>query len=489
LIDIGTAAGMYTSETQKYNSAAMELETQIRLAKYIRNYLVDPAREVDLIPSNTGLSDMNIEGQINQYNLMKLRRDKLLDDSSDRNPIVQELNNSLRAMRQTIIRAVDNMIVSLDVRLNDAWNLEKRAQTRIASVPSKQRQMLSIERQQKIKESLYIFLLNKREENALTQAMADNNARVMDEADGSLAPIYPQRNKMLLLGILIGIALPALFFIVSMFVDTRVRSRKDIEDAVSVPFIGEIPYLKQKKESSVQVRNDGNDMLSEAFRIIRTNIGYMGINGKQPQVITFTSFNIGAGKTFVGINLSACFTYTGKRVVVLDLDIRKRSLTAQLHPVHQQKGVTNFLSNNTLEVDDILVKDIIPGLDMIPAGPVAPNPVELLMNVRLEKLIAELRSRYDYIIIDNVPFGIVADASIINRITDLTVFVVRAGRLDRRMLPEIEKMYEEKKLNNLALLLNGSDLKRGGYGYHYGYHYGYGYGYEAQAKKKQFWKK
>ena len=126
---------------------------------------------------------------------------------------------------------------------------------------------------------------------------------------------------------------------------------------------------------------------------------------------------------------------------------------------------------------------------MIPAGPVAPNPVELLMNVRLEKLIAELRSRYDYIIIDNVPFGIVADASIINRITDLTVFVVRAGRLDRRMLPEIEKMYEEKKLNNLALLLNGSDLKRGGYGYHYGYHYGYGYGYEAQAKKKQFWKK
>lgn len=493
LIDIGTSASMYTSETQKYNSAAMELETQTRLAKYIRNYLVDSAREVDLIPSNIGLSDMNIEGQISQYNSMKLRRDKLLDDSSDKNPVVQELNNSLRAMRQTIIRAVDNMIVSLDVKLNDAQNLEKRAQTRIASVPTKERQMLSIERQQKIKESLYIFLLNKREENALTQAMADNNARVMDEADGSSAPIYPQRNKMLLLGVLVGIALPALFFIAGLFIDTRVRSRKDIEDAVSIPFLGEIPFLKQKKEVVVQVRNEGNNMLSEAFRIIRTNIGYMGVDGKQPQVITFTSFNIGAGKTFVAMNLAACVTYTGKRVVALDLDIRKRSLTMQLSPIHSQKGVTNYLSDNSLDVSDVLIKDVIPGLDLIPAGPVAPNPVELLMSVRLEALVTELRSRYDYVIIDNVPFGIVADASIINRVTDLTAFVVRVGKLDRRMLPEIDKIYEEKKLNNLALLLNGVDVKRGGYGYHYGYgygyHYGYGDGYGSSSKKKRFWKR
>ena len=206
IVDIASSAGMYMSESQKYSTDALELETQLRLARFIKDYLTDPTKERELIPSNTGIGDMNIESQINNYNTAKLKRDRLVDDSSENNPVVQELNNSLLAMKQNIIRAVDNMIVSLDVKRNDAQNREMRAQSRVTSIPTKERQMLSIERQQKIKEALYLFLLNKREENALSQAMADNNARVIDGAEGGDAPISPNRNRILLLGVLVGLA-------------------------------------------------------------------------------------------------------------------------------------------------------------------------------------------------------------------------------------------------------------------------------------------
>ena len=241
MVSVSSSASMYMSESQKYNADALELETQLRLARYIKDYLTDPNKEVDLIPSNTGISDMNIESSISQYNALKLRRDKLTDDSSDRNPVVEELNNSLRSMKQSIIRAVDNMIVSLDVKRHDAQSREIQAQSRVASIPTKEREILSIERQQKIKEALYLFLLNRREENALSQAMADNNARVIDSAEGSNAPISPRRNRILLLGVLLGIACPGTVFLLILFMDTRVHGRKDIEGVISVPYLGEIP--------------------------------------------------------------------------------------------------------------------------------------------------------------------------------------------------------------------------------------------------------
>ena len=223
IVDIASSAGMYMSDSRQYNAEALELETQLRLANFIRDYLTDPTKERELIPSNTGLSDMNIENQIGNYNAVKLKRDRLVDDSSERNPVVEELNNSLQAMRQDIIRAVDNMIVSLEVNRGDAQSRELRAQSRVTSIPTKERHLLSIERQQKIKESLYMFLLNKREENALSQAMADNNARIIDGAEGGDAPVSPNRNRILMVGVLLGLALPAVGCLMVMFMDTRVH--------------------------------------------------------------------------------------------------------------------------------------------------------------------------------------------------------------------------------------------------------------------------
>lgn len=482
IVDIASSAGMYMTESQKYNADAMELETQLRLANFIKDYLTDPSKETDLIPSNTGISDMNIENQISLYNAAKLKRDHLIDDSSVNNPVVQELNNSLRAMKQSIIRAVDNMIVSLNVKRNDAQNREMRAQERVTAIPTKERQMLSIERQQKIKEALYLFLLNKREENALSQAMADNNARVIDGAEGSNAPISPNRNRILLLGLLVGIALPGAVCLAILFMDTRVHGRKDIEGATSVPYLGEIPLdkeaMKDHRKKVMAVKEQGDDIVSEAFRILRTNMAFLSKKDKPAQVITFTSFNIGAGKTFIARNLSMSLAYLKKRVVMVDLDIRKGTLSR--HFGHYHVGVTNYLSDNTVKVDDIIQHQ--EGFDLIPAGILAPNPAELLMDNRLDELMNELRTRYDYIIADNVPVGLIADATIANRIADLTIFVVRAGKLDRRQLPDIEKLYQEKKLKNMALVLNGANPERHGYGYSYGYGYGYGYGYKNHSK-------
>lgn len=479
IVDIASSAGMYMSESQKYNTDALELETQLRLANFIKDYLTDPAKETDLIPSNTGIGDMNIESQISLYNTAKLKRDHLIDDSSANNPVVLELNNSLRAMKQNIIRAVDNMIVSLNVQRSDAQSREMRAQNRITSIPTKERKMLSIERQQKVKEALYLFLLNKREENALSQAMADNNARVIDGAEGSNSPISPNRNRILLLGLLVGLAIPSLACLGILFLDTRVHSRKDVEDIVSVPYLGEIPQDKEagklnEQESPFLLAKEQRDStVSEAFRILRTNMAFMARKDLPQQVIIFTSLNEGAGKTFISKNLGMSLVLAKKKVILIDMDIRRGTLSRQFH-LHKT-GLTNYLADATLSAEDIIQHQ--DGFDIIAAGAIAPNPAELLMDERLDKLVTELRRRYDYIVVDSVPVGIIADATISNRIADLTVFVARAGRLDRRQLPEIEQLYKENKLHNMALVLNGADLHRryGYYGY-YGYSYKYGYG-------------
>ena len=484
VVDIETSANMYMNESQKYNTDAFELETQLRLAGYIKEYLTDPKNDTELIPANTGISDMNIENQIARYNTAKLQRDKLAGESSESNPVVEELNNLLRATKQNIIRAVDNLIVSIEVKRTDAQSREQRAQGRVAAIPTKERQMLSIERQQKIKESLYLFLLNRREENALSQAMADNNARIIDSAEATGFPIAPRRNRILLLGILAGVAMPALWCLGILFMDTRVRSRKDLEGVLTVPYLGEIPLdreggKKGKSRRVPAVYGSEGDIVAEAFRILRTNMQFMARHGRPMQVITFTSLNEGAGKTFISGNLAMSFVQAKKRVILIDLDIRRGTLS-HIYRL-QKRGMTNYLADASLTADDIIQHQ--EKFDIIAAGNIAPNPAELLMDERLDQLIAELRKRYDYIVVDSVPIGIIADATIANRIADLTVFVARAGKLDRRQLPDIEQIYQEQKLHNMALVLNGADYRHR-YGYHYyGYygHYGYRYGY---GKKK-----
>ncbi|WP_301704848.1 polysaccharide biosynthesis tyrosine autokinase, partial [uncultured Parabacteroides sp.] len=420
--------------------------------------------------------------QIGEFNEMLLKRDKLISNSSSKNPVVQDLNNSLIAMKQTIIRSVDNLIVGLNIKIKNIRAQEEQTSRRISAVPTQQKEVLSVERRQKIKEELYLYLLNKREENELTQRMTESNARIIDPAAGSNAPVAPKAMMILLASVVLGCAIPAGVLWLLMVSDTKVRSRKDVEGVLSVPFLGEIPMRDKKDKNEVVVHENGRDSVSEAFRIVRTNMDFMRVKEKNMQVVMFTSFNPGAGKTFVSINLAMSFALTHKKVVLVDLDIRKGTLSS--HVQVSDMGVTNYLSGRIDNIDEIIRKgELYDKLDIIHAGPVPPNPAELLLSDRLEALIAELRGRYDYIILDNVPAGVVADAVIVNRVADLTIYVVRAGKMDRRVLPEVEKLYREGKLRNMSLILNGTVYKHGAYGYHYGYGYGYGYGYEQRKNK------
>lgn len=485
LTDIHSETGMYLQESSAYGKEALSLENQITLARFIREYLTDPSKSSDLIPSNTGVSDVNIESQISEYNEVLLRRNKLIGNSSERNPVVMDLNNSLNAMKQTIIRAVDNLIVGLNIQIRNTQERESQTLRRITAVPSQQKYVLSVERQQKIKEELYLYLLNKREENELTQAITESNARIIDPATGSDAPVAPRSMIILLAGLMLGCIIPAAILWLKETLNTSLRNRKELQDGVTMPFLGEIP-LKEKKGTEIVVHKNGRDPVSEAFRIVRANMDFMRVKKKDMKVITITSAFPGSGKTFVSINLGMSLALTGKKVVLVDLDIRKATMSKLIHST--SKGVTSYLSEQTDEIRELVQPSKLDeNLDMISVGPTPPNPAELLLSERLDLLISWLRENYDYIILDNVPSLQIADAYIINRVVDLTIYLVHANKFPRRMLPDLEQLYKESKFNNMAVLLNGVDYKKGGYGYYsYGYYgYGYGYGHKRAEKREK----
>ena len=265
LTDITSETGMYLANTSLYRQEGLSLENQLSIAKYIKDYLVDPQKNADLIPANTGISDNSVESQISEYNEMLLKRDKLVSGSSSKNPIVIDLNNSLAAMKQTIIRSVDNLIVGLNIKLKNNREHEEQTQKRIEAVPAQQKYVLTVERQQKIKEELYLYLLNKREENALTQAITESNARIIDPASGSSKPVAPRTMVILFAAVLIGGAIPMIFFWLQKTLDTKVRTRKDLEDALSVPILGDIPQCSEKdrKESPIIVHENSRSPISE----------------------------------------------------------------------------------------------------------------------------------------------------------------------------------------------------------------------------------
>jgi capsular exopolysaccharide synthesis family protein len=495
LTDIQSDAQLALQESSESDREIIKLQNQRSMASYVRNYLANPSSGVELIPSNTGVDDMNVESQIRNYNETLLKRNRLIENSSERNPVVQDLNNSLNAMRQNIMRAVDNLIVNLDIQLRSVKARTERTRARISAVPQQQTEVTSISREQKIKEELYLYLLNKREENAINKAITENTARIIDAATGLTLPVAPRKMIILAAALLAGLAIPGVIFYLLVSSDIMVRGQNDLRNVLSIPFLGEVPFKKtkgkEKNALNVVVRESGRDPVSEAFRIIRTNMDFMRVKQDYIKVITVTSTNVGSGKTFVSSNLAVSLAMTGKKVLLMDMDIRKGTLGKGLN-IHANKngnnvGLTSYLSKKVTNIEALFVQtDDYPDIDIIRSGPEPPNPAELLLSSRLDELIKELRTRYDFIVIDNVPAGMVADAIISNRITDLTLYIIRVGKLNRHLLPEIEQFHRDEKLKNMAVILNGigSGVGYGYYGYGYGYYgYGYGYGYGNDKKK------
>lgn len=484
LID-AAQSGMYLQRADQFQNEAVQLQTELELTRYLKEYLLQPKNDKALIPVNTGVSETNLVSQIAEYNKMRLQCDKLESTTALENPVVQDLQQALLALRGSILRTMDNHIEALQLRMSSTMKQEARSTGKAANIPNQQKVVLSAERQQKVKEQLYVYLLQKREENALAEYIAESNARVIDRAKGTNVPVTPKKQMIYLAALILGFGLPTTLLFSIMLMDTKVRNRKDVEDKLTMPFLGDIPnhiWEKGKARETV-VRADSQDAVTEAFRILRTNLDFMKGDQQGPLKVMFTSMNPDAGKTFVISNLAKMFAFAGKRVLLIDLDVRKGALS-RIFGGRKMKGITQYLIDSQMSMEELVhpIKDC-PGLDMIYSGTVPPNPAELLMNARLDQLVETLAGKYDYILIDSVPSAVVADANIVNRLADLTVFVIRAGLMDRRQLADVERIYQDHKLKRMVTLLNGVKEEHAGYG-HYGYYGGYGYGYQEKRKKK-----
>jgi capsular exopolysaccharide synthesis family protein len=439
--------------------------------------LDDQSKVTDLLPTGTGVNDLNIESQIGEYNSLLFKRNRLIENSSERNAMITDLNNSLNSLKQSMIRTVDNLIVTLNLQLSALKDRDTRMTEHIASTPGQEKHLIAVERQQRVKESLYILLLQKREENELSGAITTNNTRIINPPARS-SVIAPTMARNILPGALIlGLALPLALIWLGETLNTTVRNRKDLA-GLPTPLLGVIPLSDKKKKQSkhvVLVREKNRDMLNEAFRVIRTNMNFMRVKAQDMKVIMFTSFNPGSGKTFISSNLAMSFALTGKRVIVVDLDMRKATLSEYV--ASPDTGASNYLSGMITDKNQIVVKGLFhPNLDIIPVGTIPPNPSELLLSDRLTTLLESLKTEYDYVFIDCTPVDIVTDSAIVGKLSDLVIFIVREGLLDRRMLPELENLYDSGKFTNMAVLLNASRHAIG-YGYkryknNYGYYHG-----------------
>ncbi|WP_071150347.1 GumC family protein [Bacteroides ndongoniae] len=485
LPDVQAAASMYMAESSETNAKIQTLNTQLSMTRYVRSYLTGASSRNQLLPANSGIENSGIEKQIAEYNTLQLRRNDLVANSSETNPLVVDMDHSLHALRDAIIRTLDNYVTTLNTQLRALQQSARQTTARIAANPSQGKYLLSVERQQKVKESLYLFLLQKREENELSQAFTAYNTRVIMPPSGSMAPTAPAKKNILLIAFVIGLIVPVAVIFLRESMNTRIRGRKDLE-ALTLPFVGEIPQAATKKKGTsdkkstennpIVVHEGSRDIINEAFRVLRTNLEFMTDKEQHSNVIVVTSFNPGSGKSFLAMNIAVSLAIKQKKVLVIDGDMRHGSTSAYVGS--PQTGLSNYLSGHVNNLKDIIVTDARhANLQFLPVGTIPPNPTELLFSDRLKQLIDTVRSQYDYIFIDCPPIEMVADTQIIEQLADRTLFVVRTGLLERSMLPELQRIYDEKKYKNMALILNGTVGSGGHYGYRYGYRYGYHYGY------------
>lgn len=492
LPDITAASNMYFQKSDQITSQILMLNNQLYMAEYIQEYMKKETNKMQLLPANSGIENSNIENLIGQYNNMLLKRNSLVSNSSEKNPLVVDLDIQLASVRSAIDISIENHILTLNTQIASIQQAESQTTEKLAASPTQAKYLLSVERQQKVKESLYIFLLQKREENELSKAFTAYNTRIITPPTGSMAPTAPVTKKIYLIAFALGLFIPLGVIVLIETMNTKVRGKKDI-DNLSIPFLGEIPYYGKKKKFEtlrrfirrgsrkgetrpIVVKEGKRDVINEAFRVLRTNIEFVTEKNESTEVISLTSFNPGSGKSFISANLSISMVIKNKKVLLIDGDLRRAAVSELVDSPNV--GIANYLAGKTDNINDIIVKDVLhKGMDIIPVGIIPPNPTELLLDKRLNTLIDECKKRYDYIFIDCAPIEIVADTQIINRVTDRMIFVLRAGILDRSMLPEYQKLFNENKYNNISSILNCTSGAKGRYGYKYGYKYGYGYGY------------
>ena len=483
ITDLSSDAQIALTGNAEYEKKQVENRTQISLVEDLKKYLGH--NEYEILPSNVGLKDITLAAQIDRYNEMLIERKRLLRTSTENNPAIINLDTSIRATKANVQATLEGTLQGLFITKADLDREAKRYMRRISDAPGQERQYVSIARQQEIKAGLYLMLLQKREENAIMLAATANNAKIIDDAIADVIPVSPRRSVIYLAALVLGIAIPVVVIYLIDLTKFKIEGRADVEKLTSVPIAGDIPLTDEKntKEGSIAVFENQNNLMSETFRNIRTNIQFMLQNDKK--VILVTSTVSGEGKSFTSANLAISLSLLGKKVVIVGLDIRKPGLNKVFNLSSKEKGITQYLANPEIDLMSLVqLSDVNKNLYILPGGTVPPNPTELLARDGLDKAIEILKKNFDYVILDTAPIGIVTDTLLIGRVADLSAYVCRADYTHKAEYTLINELYHEQKLPNLCTIINGVDLKKRKYGYYYGYgkygkHYGYGkrYGY------------
>lgn len=473
ITDISSEATIYLESSSEYGKKTAELETQLRLTQYLENYIKNTSNQYSLIPTNIGLDDRALVTGIEQYNLAILERLKLIKSSGKSNPALLDLEEQINAMRTNISTTINSVRGGLNISRNDVGRKENEFNSRIRAVPTKERQYLEIKRQQEITQNLYIFLYQKRIENALKLASTASAARTIDKAYASLSPVSPKKGMIYLTALFFGLILPFLYIYLKDIINNKIVDSREFQQMIKAPYLGNVCISREIER--VVVEEGKVSPIVEMFRLIRTNLQFITAQKKNP-VILVTSTISGEGKSFISINLAMSFALLKKKVVVVGLDIRNPMLGEYLH-IPKDKGITLYLSDNSYKLEDVVVPSKFhPFLDVIPAGPIPPNPSELILSSRLEEIFDELKKQYEYIIVDSAPIGVVSDTYLLSRVIDNSVYVARQDYTPHEASNLINEIYEEKKLKDMGVILNGTPATS---------NYGYGYGYGSDYRRKQ----
>ena len=492
ITDLMSEAQIALTGNAEYEKKRVENQTQINLVEDLRKYM--KKNEYEVLPSNIGLRDVGLVTQIERYNEMLVERKRLLRTSTENNPAIINLDTSIRAMATNVEVTLERTLQGLFITKADLDREANRYLRRISDAPGQERQYVSIARQQEIKAGLYLMLLQKREENAITLAATANNAKIIDDAIADEIPVSPKGKMIYLIALVLGVGIPVGVIYLINLTKFRIEGRSDVEKLTSLPIVGDIP-LTDEKQGAIAVFENQNNLMSETFRNIRTNLQFMLENDKK--VILVTSTVSGEGKSFISANLAISLSLLGKKVVIVGLDIRKPGLNKVFNIPRKEVGITQYLANPEKNLMDLVqLSDVSKNLYILPGGTVPPNPTELLARDGLDKAIETLKKNFDYVILDTAPVGMVTDTLLIGRVADLSVYVCRADYTHKNEYTLINELAENNKLPSLCTVINGLDLKRRKYGYYYGYgkygkyygygkRYGYGYGYGEQSHTKE----
>jgi len=480
LSDMATETGINLQSGSKIENELVEANTELQLLESVKSFIATKSGD-ELIPVNLGFADANVDNISNKYNELILEKERLLKSSTEKNPIVVNLNEQINRVKKNLDESLNNLQASKQISLNALTQQNSYINSKIYSTPRKERQYRDIQRQQQIKEALFLYVLQKREESAMSLGVAGANSKMIDKAESRNSPISPKKTIAYLAALIMGAFIPFSIIYVKNFFDTKVHTREEIEKILNIPILGDTPKLETKKQFLISKRDHSS--IAEAFRILRTNLSFLLTHTNQKGKTIFVTSTIAhEGKSFVASNLAASLGFAGKKTLIIGMDIRAPGIKPYLD-IRGTKGVTNYIIDSELSVDDIIFEvPKVENLDLISSGDIAPNPAELLMHPRVKILFDTVKEEYDYIIVDTAASSVVADTMLLHEYSDAFVYVIRANFLDKRRLAYIHSMHKDNRLPNMALLINGVDHKKS-----YGYGYGYGYGVDFDRKKSRPW--